>query len=63
MHNTNKAMPTNQGLQQYSMGINKDFDIAEFETLPFVPDSETGEPIPDMGVKQAKDFVDNGNKL
>jgi hypothetical protein len=45
------------------MNEEKEMLAPEFDTLNFVPHSETGEPIPDMAVKDAKDWVDNGSKL
>ncbi|MCL2386987.1 MAG: DUF3787 domain-containing protein [Defluviitaleaceae bacterium] len=67
MESKNQAMPTDHGLQAYSMGINKEYNSSMYETLSFVSDAtktnETGEPIPDMGVREAKNWVDNGSKL
>ena len=65
---SNKAMPTNQGLQQFSSGINTKYDAYVFETLPITDnthkDPESGVPIPSaMAVDEAKDWVDNGSKL
>ncbi|MDR0273704.1 MAG: hypothetical protein LBI27_10370 [Clostridiales bacterium] len=61
--NENKAMPTDRGLQQFSSGINKKYETSLFETASYVPDSETGEPIPDMATSQVKNWVDEGSKL
>jgi len=62
------AIPTNQGLQQYSTGINKKYDTPLFESLALTDDSKGRDPatkaaIPsDQAVRDAKKWVDE-NRL
>ena len=61
-------IPTNQGLQRFSTGINKKYDAPMFETLAMADssmgrDSETNVAIPsDIAVEQGKEWVDE-NRL
>jgi hypothetical protein len=42
----------------------KEYTASVFETLAIADaTNETGEPIPDMAVIEAKNWVDNGSKL
>ena len=64
----NKAMPTNQGLQQFATEINGEFDTPLFETMPIADDTarnpQTGVAIPStMAIDAAKEWVDEGSKL
>ena len=62
------AIPTNQGLQQYSTGINQKYDTPLFSTLALSDDAggrdaATNVAIAsDMAVEQAKKWVDE-NRL
>ena len=62
------AIPTNQGLQQYSTGINQKYDAPLFSTLVLADDAggrdaATNVAIPsDMAVEQGKEWVDE-NRL
>ena len=64
----NNAIPTNQGLQQHSTGINQKYDAPLFETLALADategrDAQTNVAIPsDMAVEHAKKWVDE-NRL
>ena len=66
--NTKNPIPTNQGLQQFSTGINQKYETPLFETLALSDDSEGRDPdtkaaIPsDQAVAQAKKWVDE-NRL
>ena len=61
-------IPTNQGLQRHSSGINQKYDAPTFENLAISDDSEGRDPgtnaaIPsDQAVAQAKEWVDE-NRL
>jgi len=61
-------IPTNQGLQQHSTGINQKYDAPLFETLALTDDALGHDPatnvaIPsDEAVEQAKEWVDE-NRL
>ena len=63
-----KAIPTNQGLQQYSTGINQKYDTPLFETLAMADgasgkDDKTNVAIPsDQAVMRGKKWVDE-NRL
>jgi len=62
------AIPTNQGLQRFSSGINKKYDTPVFETLALADDAgghdpKTGAGIPsDDAIFAAKEWVDE-NRL
>ena len=66
--NPKTPIPTDQGLQQHSSGINQMYDAPLFETLALADDSEGHDPatniaIPsDEAVAQAKEWVDE-NRL
>jgi len=61
-------IPTNQGLQQYSTGINQKYDAPLFETLAISDDSGGRDPATkaaiasDQAVSDAKKWVDE-NRL
>ena len=63
-----KAIPTNQGLQQFSKDINQKYDTPLFSTLVMADDADGRDPatnvaIPsDMAVEQGKKWVDE-NRL
>ena len=62
------AIPTNQGLQQFSTGVNEKYDTPMFETLALADgahgrDAATNVAMPsDMAVEKAKEWVDE-NRL
>ena len=62
------AIPTNQGLQQHSTGVNQKYDAPLFSTLVLTDETGGRDPatnvaIPsDMAVEQAKKWVDE-NRL
>ena len=62
------AIPTNQGLQQFSTGINKKYDTSLFETLALADDSAGRDPATkaaiasNQAVGDAKKWVDE-NRL
>jgi hypothetical protein len=41
-------------LNQYTMGVNKDYDAAVYKAIKNAPTNETGEPIPNMDTKEKK---------
>ena len=63
-----KAIPTNEGLQQYSTGSNAKYDTPLFSTLAMADDADGRDPdtnvaIPsDAAVMQGKKWVDE-NRL
>ena len=62
------TIPTNQGLQRFSTGVNQKYDTPMFETLAMADNSKGREPetnvaIPsDLAVEQGKEWVDE-NRL
>ena len=62
------SIPTNQGLQQHSQGINKKYDAPLFETLALADDSAGRDPAAKtaiasgQAVRDAKKWVDE-NRL
>ncbi|MCL2405435.1 MAG: DUF3787 domain-containing protein [Defluviitaleaceae bacterium] len=64
----NNPIPTNQGLQQYSTGVNQKYDTPLFETLALADDSGGHDPstkagiASDQAVADAKKWVDE-NRL
>jgi len=61
-------IPTNQGLQRYSTGVNQKYDASMFETLAMADstmgrDPDTNVAIPsDIAIEQGKEWVDE-NRL
>ena len=64
----NSQIPTDQGLQQYSTGINQKYDTPLFSTLAIADDSAGRAPdskaaiASDQAVRDAKKWVDE-NRL
>ncbi|MCL2840583.1 MAG: DUF3787 domain-containing protein [Defluviitaleaceae bacterium] len=67
MNNKNE-IPTNKGLQKFATST-RDFNAPLFESISIADDSEGHMPksniaIPStMAIEEAKDFIDNKNKL